>query len=589
MSLSVSVVTNEKRVFNSHHQVSEIATEIRNYLRRLPGSNFYFDRRDNCLTTMPSLTAKGIPLAYREELKALQGTTAWVAFLTKELETPVTAIQNYLDSQLQTQVQVFDTPGTTGLETIREHVGQLIRTVDGLRHLGELDCDIANTTVMKVDLTTTLDWVISQLEGLAHQQGIRINCAGDQDVRWLMIDGRSLAQGLFYLIRSEIKSAVRGDHLQIHVSETSEEFVSVEVINANRYIPPHELAMLFRGQLENLISNGERNDLYLAKVSVKGFGGELSIDSRKGEGCISSIHIPKQWRSSVGDVSRLQSEVENIAEIVRSKVEALHCLLPSIVEQVPSDFEAVLDILTAQTQELEVVCNRALFLADGLTSELDNHQGLVLRQELEQLATSEAMLVANREIARLTQTEEHLFDPESAKRVAKNVLAIADELKLSRSERQSIYYAALLKDLGLISAPQAMVELNLVPTIEKALSYRHHFNSVEKAVSRLNYLAPAISIAKQRYERYDGTGYPSGLKGAKIPLGARILAVVDAFDSMTSGLSKHSLKPERAAKEIAAESGRRFDPRVTGVFLQVWRRGELQVASHKLRLEVSSL
>ena len=81
-----------------------------------------------------------------------------------------------------------------------------------------------------------------------------------------------------------------------------------------------------------------------------------------------------------------------------------------------------------------------------------------------------------------------------------------------------------------------------------------------------------------RYERYDGKGYLLGVKGINIPLAAKILAVADIFDSMTSGLSPlGKLSPRVAAQKIAQDSGQRLDPDVVSAFLRALRRGEFHI------------
>jgi len=588
MSLSAAVITNEKRTFDHYLQVTEIAAELRDYLRGFPGSNYYFDRRENGITLKPNPAPKGVPSAYREELKTMQGVLAWVAFLTKELETPITAIKHCLDSLPRKQVNDFDPEEPNSLEAIQENIEQLLRVLGELEHLKTFEWSADGTSSRVVDLKETFDWIMTQVQVEAEQRGIEIDIQGLDDIGRLMVDGRSLAQGLFYLLRSEIKAGAFGDRVQVRVSETNETFITVEIINCNRYIPPGELAMLFRGQLESLTSRGRRNDLYLAKVLVHGLGGKLRVKSRKGEGSIFSIFVPKRWRSSVEQVNRLQSEVERDSMAARAQLENMHHLLRSTIEQAPPAIEESLESLSGKVQELEVLCNRSLFLADDLTSELEREQDRVLQQEVEQLATSEAVLITNREIVRLAQAG-YLFDVESAKRVARNALVIASEFKMSRTERQILYCAALLKDLGLVSLPKEMLKQRVAHTLEKVASLREMFNTVVKALLQVNCLAPVLSIALHSCERYDGTGYPSGLKGTKIPLGARILAIADAFDTITSDASpQQTLAPEKAVKGLAADSGYRFDPQVVSTLLHVWRRGELQVASSKTGLEVWS-
>jgi len=106
-------------------------------------------------------------------------------------------------------------------------------------------------------------------------------------------------------------------------------------------------------------------------------------------------------------------------------------------------------------------------------------------------------------------------------------------------------------------------------------------------VSRIGFLAPATEIVLTHQERYDGTGYPQGLTGEEIPIGARIFAVADTLDAMTSDRPyRRALPLSTARAEITLESGRQFDPEVVQVFLsipeQVWNNIRLEVAGVRI-------
>jgi Response regulator containing a CheY-like receiver domain and an HD-GYP domain len=84
----------------------------------------------------------------------------------------------------------------------------------------------------------------------------------------------------------------------------------------------------------------------------------------------------------------------------------------------------------------------------------------------------------------------------------------------------------------------------------------------------------AVEIARYHHERWDGGGYPEGLRGEEIPLLARIVAVADAYEAMTSDRPyRRALSPEEAARRIQEGAGAQFDPEVAEAFLRAWRRG----------------
>jgi response regulator RpfG family c-di-GMP phosphodiesterase len=253
--------------------------------------------------------------------------------------------------------------------------------------------------------------------------------------------------------------------------------------------------------------------------------------------------------------------------------------------EIPSAIQESFENLACGVQDFVVLCNRSLFLADDLSCQLERQQELLLEQEVEQLVVARAMLNIIREIAKPLRLG-HLFDSGSAQRIANNALSIADEFRLSRSERQALYCAALLKDLGLALVSEDALGQMVVPTLEKAASLRECFNIVWKALSGLKSMAPVLSIISHRYEGCDSTGYPPSIRGKNIAVGARILAVADAFDAMTSGrLHQATLAPEQAVQRLTADSGQHFDPAVVSALLRVWKRKAFQVDSGVSRWE----
>jgi len=92
----------------------------------------------------------------------------------------------------------------------------------------------------------------------------------------------------------------------------------------------------------------------------------------------------------------------------------------------------------------------------------------------------------------------------------------------------------------------------------------------EQVINQMSYLKDLAPIVRHHHEKWDGTGYPDGLKGKEIPLLSRILAVADAFDAMTSDRSyRKALSIEEALNEIKKNSGIQFDPEIVDAFLDV--------------------
>ena len=150
------------------------------------------------------------------------------------------------------------------------------------------------------------------------------------------------------------------------------------------------------------------------------------------------------------------------------------------------------------------------------------------------------------------------------------VVGIAEELGLKEAELKSLEYASLLHDTGKIDIPiDILTKPARLTGKEFSIIRRHPLKGVE-LVRHLEVLKPVIPIILHHHERYDGTGYPSGLKKNKIPLGARIMAIADAFEAMVFGRPyRQRVSIEKALEEIKRKSGTQFDPKIVETFLRV--------------------
>ena len=155
-------------------------------------------------------------------------------------------------------------------------------------------------------------------------------------------------------------------------------------------------------------------------------------------------------------------------------------------------------------------------------------------------------------------------------------MAIAERMGIGDSLQRPLQYAALLHDAGRIGIPEEIMRKpSKLNPLEFAMVKEHPVKGAS-ILEPLEILEPAIPIIMHHHERFDGTGYPKGLKGEMIPLGARILAVANAFEAMVSERPyRKSVSVSEAAKEIASHSGTQFDPRIVKVFEALSKDGTL--------------
>lgn len=158
-----------------------------------------------------------------------------------------------------------------------------------------------------------------------------------------------------------------------------------------------------------------------------------------------------------------------------------------------------------------------------------------------------------------------------SRRVADVARKIALHMQLAPADVQNIFLAALLHDIGKIGLPDELLARSQTEISGPDLArYRQHPVAGEQALMALEDLREAAALLRGHHERYDGKGYPDGLAGPAIPLGARILAVANDFDGLQIGIvAPRRVAPEDARKLIADSRGKRYDPDVVDAFLAV--------------------
>jgi putative nucleotidyltransferase with HDIG domain len=163
-----------------------------------------------------------------------------------------------------------------------------------------------------------------------------------------------------------------------------------------------------------------------------------------------------------------------------------------------------------------------------------------------------------------------------SQQIALHSLAIAEELGLSEKEQELIHFAALLHDIGKIGVSDAILQKPGRLSAQELVEMREHCAIGARVAKRIEKLRPVVPIIYHHHERYDGTGYPDGLKGEAIPLLARVLAAADALGAMASDRPyRQAFSIERALDEIRKASGSQFDPVVVEALFRALARSEV--------------
>jgi len=157
-------------------------------------------------------------------------------------------------------------------------------------------------------------------------------------------------------------------------------------------------------------------------------------------------------------------------------------------------------------------------------------------------------------------THEHL------QRVRVFAVEIGKEMGLKEPELEALRAAALLHDIGKLAVPEHIINKPGRLSPEEFEKMKIHPIVGGEILERVNFPYPVVPIVRAHHEKWDGSGYPDGLKGEQIPIGARILAAVDCFDALSSDRQyRRAIPLDAAMEQIASEAGKHFDPRVVEI------------------------
>ena len=170
-----------------------------------------------------------------------------------------------------------------------------------------------------------------------------------------------------------------------------------------------------------------------------------------------------------------------------------------------------------------------------------------------------------------------------SQRVREYTLLLAKQLGVDGRKARSIGFGALLHDVGKIAVPDHILLKQGKLTEEEWQDMRKHPEKGFGIVKRIGFLQEAAEVVYAHHERFDGGGYPRGLKGEEIPIGARMFMVADVFDALSSDRPYHTSRGyEECCRMIREESGSHFDPEVVEAFLKI-DRNEIETVQENYR------
>jgi putative two-component system response regulator len=256
----------------------------------------------------------------------------------------------------------------------------------------------------------------------------------------------------------------------------------------------------------------------------------------------------------------------------------------SAVRKQPGGLAIPFIFLTARGTREDIFAGKSMGADDYIPKPISGSelvsavQSRLMRADEMMLSQLKAAYKASlRALANAIEARDH-YTRDHVDRVNAYAQAMAKEMSWDDERREMLEFGAILHDIGKIQVLESILRKTGPLVASEWQDMRKHPLVGAKMIEDIPFLAPAVPMVLHHHERWDGTGYPDQLSGYEIPEEARLLAVVDAFDAMTSD------RPYRAAIDlqtayglVVAEAGKQFDPVMVEAFKRCWDRQELQL------------
>lgn len=212
-----------------------------------------------------------------------------------------------------------------------------------------------------------------------------------------------------------------------------------------------------------------------------------------------------------------------------------------------------------------------LLIESGIKSIQQMHEIRRINDELEETNKKlEQSYLESVQTLRYTVEAKDTYTRGHSDRVSDYSVLIGEKMGLSQDELKTLKIGGLFHDIGKIGVPDAILQKEAKLTDEEYSEIKNHPSIGAHILGAASLFKDIIPIVKHHHERFDGRGYPSGLKGEEIPYMARIAALADTFDAMTSRRSyRNALELDVVVAEIERCKGTQFDPQLADVFLDI--------------------
>ncbi len=539
-------------------------------------------------------------------LNRLQGR--FVAMASHEFKTPLTSITAYTDALLANADDVRFERAPQFLAVIRDEAARLLRMVNRILDFSRMEYGSRLLDRRPTDLAELAAGTLRTLEAAAAGKRQRLSLTAPTDLPLAEVDADLVRQVVVNLVGNAVKYTPPGSRIDVSVIEAAA-FVTVEVADDGPGIPAPEMQRIFREFYRAEGTTGSENGtglgLSIVRHIVSLHGGHVAVRRRTGGGSVFAFSLPKEVLTPADDAAApaghpgvLRAVVRLLAEQADSRAAIL--LLPAddrslepaawsglardarLPARVPRPgsgtdagaFTATLGLAAAADPGWHV-----LPLAGGergwivLGRRLDggSYDPLV-RAQLTVLGriAAQALRAGAEDPGRTVEALRVLLQirrrgiPTATPRALDLATVLARHLGLGEDDVLRLQEAAALHDAGMARVDDEILHGQGDLDWDARDEVDQH---VQQGLDLLAPLLPdagTVAVIRHHHERFDGAGHPDGLAGAAIPAGSRILAVVDAWHSLTRERPyRRGLEPAAAMAEIERCAGSQFDPAVT--------------------------
>lgn len=531
-----------------------------------------------------------------------------MALASHEFKTPLTSITAYTDA-LRDQVTNAEFPHASEfLEVIRTEAGRLLRLVNRVSDQSRMvaGLDLMETTL--VDVADLVDETILALGPMVADKGLTLRTAFQPNLPSIQADADLIRQVLVNLVGNAVKYTPAGGQIEIALEER-EATVRIEVRDTGVGIADEELQRIFREYYRDRQSAGDQEGTGLGLAIVRSIvnlhAGFVTAGRRPEGGTTFAVHLPKEVQEDNPLPLPFTSRVDRdqawllVSQICRLAAELTGSSAAEIKLLGPGEKPVTVASMGLAPQQSREGHWLAADLGKGSDcfgsikvgrANQDQSYTPALQDQLRVIAQTSALALtslvegtggeagasAKVLVAKVSEAIQAIMQikrcgvPTSSAGALALTTQLGRTMEMTGEDVDRLRYAALVHDAGM-----ARVEVEIVMGTS-TLSWDQR-DEVERHVEQgVELMAPLLpdpetrAIIRHHHERVDGTGYPTGLKGEEIPLGARLLAVIDAWFALTRERTfRPGLPPQEALKEIQRHSGTQFDGEVVQVLSKV--------------------